>query len=108
HRIVDIAACPLCHPRLNEALSTLRTSKLDGEFEITVNPESDEILVWARENADAVRAVFPLTNGPADRGARRQFTFDGAPVVCGAFAQSSLLLNRLLVRTAHSAIGKGA
>jgi 23S rRNA (uracil1939-C5)-methyltransferase len=107
HSIADISACPLCHPRLNEALQTLRDARLEGEFEITVNPEGHETLVWVRDRVEETRAVFPLTNGPADRGPRHQFLFDGAPVVCGAFAQSSLLLNRLLVQTAREAIGDG-
>ncbi len=107
HTVADITACPLCHPRLNEALHTLRTSGLEGEFEITVNPEGPETLVWAREHAEEVRAIFPMTNSPADRGARHQFLFDGAPIVCGSFAQSSLLLNRLLVGAAREAIGAG-
>jgi 23S rRNA (uracil1939-C5)-methyltransferase len=107
HTVTDISACPLCHPRLNEALGILRASGIEGEFEITVNPEGPETLVWVREQLDETRAVFPQTNGPADRGVRHQFLFDGAPVVCGAFAQSSLLLNRLLVGAAREAIGEG-
>lgn len=108
HDIVDIAACPLCHSRLNEALATLRASGLEGELDITVNPDGPETLVWVRERADEVRRVFPLTNSPADSGVRHQFQFDGVPIACGGFSQSSLLLNRMLVKAAHEALGDGA
>lgn len=107
HTIADIAACPLCHPRLNEALAVVRASGLEGEFEITVNPEGAETLVWAREHAQELRRTFPQTNSPEDRGARHQFLFDGVPIVCGGFAQASLLLNRMLVQRVHVAIGAG-
>lgn len=105
HNVVDIAACPLCHPRLNEALAKLRASGLEGEFEVTVNPEGADTLLWAREAPAEPSRLFPQTNTPADRGPRHQFFFDGAPVVCGSFAQSSLLLNRVLVKRVHQAIG---
>jgi 23S rRNA (uracil1939-C5)-methyltransferase len=108
HDIVDIASCPLCHPRLNEALAALRESGLEGEFDITVNPHGAETLVWARERVDEVRRIFPMTNSPVDTGPRHQFLFDGAPIVCGGFSQSSLLLNRMLVKAAHDALGEGA
>ncbi len=107
HDIVDIAECPLCHPRLNEALATLRKSGFEGEFEITVNPEGSETLVWVNDRVDEVSRLFPLTNSSRDGVARHQFIFDGVPIVCGAFAQSSLLLNRMLVRAAQAAIGDG-
>jgi len=107
HEVVDIAGCPLCHPRLNDAFEKLRASGLEGEFEITVNPEGAETLVWVREGEAAVRAIFPQANSPRDGIVRHSFLFDGAPIVCGAFAQSSLLLNRILVQTVQSAIGTG-
>lgn len=106
HTVADIAACPLCHPRLNEALAALRASGLEGEFEITVNPEGPDTLVWAREHGDELRRVFRQTNTPGDRR-RYQFLFDGVPIICGSFAQSSLLLNRMLVQRVHEAIGAG-
>jgi len=107
HDIVDIAHCPLCHPRLNEALAAVRSSGLEGEFEITVNPEGPETLMWVTNHAQDVSKLFPLTNSPRDAGPRHQFLFDGVPIVCGAFAQSSLQLNRMLTRSAHAAIGAG-
>jgi len=106
HNVIDIAACPLCHPRLNEALAVLRALGLEGEFEVTVNPEGTDTLVWARDHVDELRSVFRQTSTPSDRR-RYQFLFDGAPVVCGSFAQSSLLLNRFLVQRVHEAIGAG-
>ncbi len=107
HTVVDIAKCPLCHPRLNEALAALRATGPEGEFEVTVNPEGADTLVWAREAPAELRRRFPQTNTPADRGPRHQFLFDGAPIVCGSFAQSSLVLNRMLVKRVHEAIGPG-
>ena len=86
---------------------SLRASAIDGEFEVTVNPEGPETLVWVNDRADEMAKLFPLTNSPRDTAPRHRFLFDGVPIVCGAFAQSSLQLNRMLVRTAHAAIGEG-
>jgi 23S rRNA (uracil1939-C5)-methyltransferase len=107
HTIADIAACPLCHPRLNEALAALRASGLEGEFEVTVNPEGEDTLVWTREHGQELRRLFPQTNTPEDRDTRHRFLFDGVPIVSGGFAQASLLLNRMLVNRVHEAIGAG-
>ncbi len=96
HRIVDIEACPLCHPRLNSALARLRGAGIEGEFDITVNPESDDVLVWTRDPVPDLDSVFPLSNHSRSAGPRCQFVFDGVPIVCGGFAQASLLLNRVL------------
>lgn len=114
--VVDIASCPLCHPRLNAALAQLRTVRAQTGVEITVNPEGDDVLVWVREPSrpgrtragrrprraprDAarrlVRNAFPQAQGLGDDAPRAAFSFDGVPVVNGAFSQGSLLLNRLL------------
>jgi 23S rRNA (uracil1939-C5)-methyltransferase len=104
HRVVDIASCPLCHPRLNEAFARLRGSGVPGPVELTVNPEGDEVLAWSETNPHALRELFPDASGPEDEE-RSGFMFDGVPIVAGAFSQASLLLNRMLVRIAHEAIG---
>ena len=105
HDVVDIAECPLCHPRLNAALGALRATNAAGPVEITVNPEGDEVLVWSDQDATPLKEVFSAVNSPRDAGRRDSFLFDGAPIVNGAFAQSSLLLNRVLVRHVHGLIG---
>lgn len=105
HEVVDISECPLCHPRLNAALLALRTTNATGPVEITVNPEGDEILAWSDQDATPLKDVFPLSNSPREAGRREYFSFDGVPIVNGAFAQSSLLLNRVLVRYVHALIG---
>lgn len=104
HRIAPAASCPLNHARLDEALARLHPLGLDGEFTVTVNPEGDDTLVWSRAAPAALREAFPYTNTPRDPD-RHAFVFDGAPVVNGAFAQASLLLNRLLMRTVDEYVG---
>lgn len=103
--IVEIGECPLCHPKLNEALARLRAVPHRGSVELQVNPEGDEVLAWCPKPAPRLAKVFPLSNHL--RHARRaSFLFDGVPIVNGAFAQSSLPLNRTLVRTVHQMIGE--
>ncbi len=105
HDVVDIPECPLCHPRLNAAFGALRATNATGSVEITVNPEGDEVLVWSEQDATPLKDLFPLANSPRDAGRRDSFEFDGVPIVNGTFAQSSLLLNRVLVRHVHELIG---
>ena len=105
HDVVDISECPLCHPRLNAALGALRTTNATGPVEITVNPEGDEVLVWSDQDATPLKDVFSVVNSPRDAGRRESFLFDGVPIVNSTFAQSSLLLNRVLVRHVHGLIG---
>jgi 23S rRNA (uracil1939-C5)-methyltransferase len=106
HDIVDTTACSLCHPHLNAALPLLREARIKGSCTVTVNPEGEEVMVWTKFPQRRLRDRFPLANVPKDESPRAQFVFDGAPIVNGTFAQASLLLNRLLVRTVHSLLGK--
>lgn len=103
HRVVDIAECPLCHWKLNEALTTLRETRYKGPVELTVNPEGSEVLCWSKRPHRRLHNAFPLANSPGGRGKRHWFEFDGLRIVNGAFSQSSLLLNRVLVRTVQHA-----
>jgi 23S rRNA (uracil1939-C5)-methyltransferase len=105
HQIVDVDRCPLCHDKLNAALARLRTVAYKGPVEIVVNPDGDEVLVWTKRRHRKLKNAFPLAGTPGDKGRRASFLFDGVPVVNGAFSQSSLLLNVLLVRTVHDLIG---
>jgi len=102
HTVVDTDGCPLCHARLNEALAQLKPLRIKGNVTVTVNPEGDETLVWSKFVRRSLREAFPLANAPSDKRKRSQFLFDGIPIVNGAFAQSSLLLNRRLVAEAHA------
>jgi 23S rRNA (uracil1939-C5)-methyltransferase len=103
-RVVPVESCPLCHERLNEALATLREMKLERPVELVVNPEGDEVLVWTKKDAPKLRKRFAAYNSRNDGHARHTFTFDGVPIVNGTFSQSSLLLNRVLVRIVHEAV----
>lgn len=91
HDIVESTGCPLCHPRMNEALARLRPLRPKGDVAVTVNPEGEDILVWAKPRDERLTQAFP------DGAGRSHFLFDGVPIVNGGFSQASLLLNRLLV-----------
>ncbi len=104
HDIVDIALCPLCHPKLNDALALLRTASVPGTVEIAVNPEGDDVLVWTLKPNRRLKKSFPDAQSFDAEDDRTQFIFDGAPIVNGVFSQSSLLLNRLLRAQVHEAI----
>ena len=108
HEIVDIRQCPLCHPKLNEALTKLREVGVKGGVTVTVNPEADdgeEVLVWSKFSKRKLKQYFPLAQTPKTEGGRMHFAYAGIPVVNGTFAQSSLLLNRLLIKETHAALG---
>ncbi len=104
-RVVPVESCPLCHDRLNEALAALREMNLEKPVELVVNPEGDDVLVWTKQEAPKLRKRFAAYNSRNDGHARHSFTFDGVPIVNGTFSQSSLLLNRLLVRIVREAVG---
>jgi 23S rRNA (uracil1939-C5)-methyltransferase len=106
HDIVDTTTCPLCHPRMNHALTRLRELELKGSVTVTVNPEGDDLLVWTNFNSRKLRDRFPQSGTPKDERAPSRFILDGVPIVNGGFSQSSLLLNRLLVETVHQYLGK--
>ncbi|WP_320178431.1 TRAM domain-containing protein [Roseovarius pacificus] len=106
HEIIDTASCDLLHPHLNDALARLRALALRGSFTVTVHPEDEDILVWAKTAPTRVCQFFPQTNTPRD-AERHAFDYDGIPIVNGGFSQASLLLNRLLVKTVHAAVGEG-
>ncbi|MCL4217478.1 MAG: class I SAM-dependent RNA methyltransferase [Candidatus Hydrogenedentes bacterium] len=99
HDVVPVASCPLCHDELNKAFQKLKSLKKTGTVELTVNPEGTDVLVWSRKPVAGLTALFPQTQSLHDAKPRATFLFDGVPVVNGVFSQSSLLLNRLLVRT---------
>ncbi|MCP4641075.1 MAG: class I SAM-dependent RNA methyltransferase [bacterium] len=108
HRIVEEEHYPLCHPRLNEALAKLRTTGYKGAVEVVVNPEGEETLVWTKRPYRKIKNAFPLAGSPDDKGKPASFLFDGIPIVCGAFSQSSLLLNRKLVPVVHDFVGNAS
>ncbi|HNR29551.1 MAG TPA: TRAM domain-containing protein [Candidatus Hydrogenedentes bacterium] len=105
HAVLDTPACPLSHERLNAALARLRTLRLKGSVTATVNPEGDDVLVWTGFTNRRLREAFSQAQSPRDEGPRASFLFDGVPIVNGTFSQSSLLLNRLLVRVVHECAG---
>lgn len=111
HDVVDIAACPLCHPHLNDVLAQFHEMAADRqlppdiEIEATVNPEGTETLVWTRRPCPALEKAFPFTDSQAAGRRPASFLFDGAPIVNGAFAQASLLLNRILVQAVRELVG---
>ena len=104
HAVVDIARCPLCHERLNAILTRLRETRIEGPVEITVNPEGSDVLIWSKQPLPRIEGLLVAADTPRD-GAPARFFFDSVPIVNGTFSQSSLLLNRVLVRTVHDLIG---
>lgn len=106
HTVVDVVECPLCHPRLNETLTHLRGIRLQDSVEITVNPEGEEVFLWAKRPSAMLRRAFPIVGSPADKEEPASFLFDGVPIVNGAFSQSSLILNRQLTALVKEWAGK--
>lgn len=104
HDVIPLAACPLNHQRLNDALEALRPLKLRSNIHVTVNPEGEEILISMGDPPASLRELFPLTDSFRSR-TRHQFLFDGTPIVNGTFSQASLLLNRMLRRETDQRIG---
>lgn len=108
HHIVDMAECPLCHPKLNAAFAELRTIRGRTTVELVANPEGEDVLAWSRRPHPGLGRLFPRYDTSANRGPRHGFLFDGVPVVNGCFSQSSLLLNRLLRATVQEFSGTPA
>lgn len=105
HRLVPITACPLCHHVVNQALSKLtRISALDS-VEVTANPDTGEVLVWSNQPSPDLETVFPNSDHPGSDKPRASFSYDERIIVNGAFSQSSLLLNRVLVQVVQNQIG---
>jgi len=104
HMVVPMEACPLNHARLNDAFQRLQMPGIRGDIQVAVNPEGQDIMVFLRDEAAALKEHFPQTNTRLDR-VRHQFMFDGVPVVNGVFSQSSLLLNRMLRAHTDACIG---
>jgi 23S rRNA (uracil1939-C5)-methyltransferase len=107
HDVIALEACPLAHPKLNNALKLLHPLGLRGNIHVTVNPEGEEILISISEPTAPLRELFPLTDSFNSR-TRHQFLFDGVPIVNGTFSQASLLLNRMLRRETDRRIGTAA
>ena len=103
--VVPIEKCLLCHDNLNAAFNKIRDTKTRGSVEITVNPETDEALLWIKSPTQEQRKLFPMANNSNYKGLRHSFLFDGTLIVNGCFSQSSLLLNRILRKVVHAAIG---
>lgn len=108
HAVVPIESCPLSHPKLNRAFSMLRGVQGTADLTITVNPEREEALIWSESEQPALKKVFPSAQAEGVAGNRNFFEFDGIPIVNGTFAQSSLLLNRLLRELVAENLGEPA
>ncbi|MFO7976545.1 MAG: TRAM domain-containing protein [Candidatus Hydrogenedentota bacterium] len=108
HNVVDIASCPLCHEKLNGVLGQIREARPAQSVDVTVNPEGEDVLVWTRRPSESLERLFPQYDWGRENDARHGFMFDGIPVVNGAFSQSSLLLNRVLLEVVQSLVGRPA
>lgn len=108
HDILDRESCPLCHAHLNTALTKLRDVRLKGSCTLTVNPEGDEVMAWTSFPMRRLKQAFSGADYPGEETGRAEFRFDGRPIVNGTFSQSSLLLNRLLVKHVEKAVGRVA
>ena len=107
HTVTSVHRCPLCHDHLNAALDRLRDASVTGPVDVVVNPEGPEVTIWTKEPRPDLAKHFPLAGSVRDKKPF-YFMFDGAPIVNGAFSQSSLLLNRVLVRTVRDLVGEAS
>ena len=105
HTVVPIERCPLCHDRLNDVLSDLRGRRIRNDVEVAVNPEGDDALVWTRRAERGLSGVGAVVESKGGKGDPAHFLCDGVPIVNGTFSQSSLLLNRTLLRVVHGMVG---
>jgi len=97
HTITQKPDCPLIHKNLRAVLDQLcKKPPRHGPTTITVNPEGSEVLIWRTEHDSGLHR-FGEYNYYRDKAPRKQFLFDGVPIVNGCFSQASLELNRLLV-----------
>lgn len=109
NRIVPMTRCPLCSDAVNSAYATLAELRVRGSVMITAHPDTDQVMVWSiPSELDRVREAFPLANALGDGRPRAVFEVDGVPVVNGAFCQSSLTLNRILLRVVSEMAGNPA
>ena len=109
NRIVPMTRCPLCNDTVNNAFRALAELRVRGSVMITAHPDTDDVMVWCGPSElQQVRGVFPLTNALGDGRARVKFEVDGVPVVNGTFCQSSLTLNRILLRVVSEMAGEPA
>jgi len=77
-----------------------------GSVIITAHPDTGEVMVWTSPSElQRVRAVFPGANAAGDGRAHVTFEVDGVSIVNGAFCQSSLILNRMLLRVVQEMAG---
>ena len=109
HRVVEVGACPLCHPRLNEAAGALRCILHEGSCELTINPDGADVLAWFPRHSrmrTGWHEVFPQGFREGDRGERPAFVYSDTPVACGGFTQASLLLNEMLRETVRECAGE--
>ena len=106
HNVVNIAACPLCHDKLNAVLERIREARPGQSVDVTVNPEGDDVLVWTRQPSETLKDMFSQYDWGRENAARHGFMFDGVPVVNGTFSQSSLLLNRVLLEVVQTLVGQ--
>ncbi|MFP6581216.1 MAG: class I SAM-dependent RNA methyltransferase [Candidatus Hydrogenedentota bacterium] len=102
HDVIDIEECPLCDPAVNAALTKIRETGADGNVEVVVNPEGEEVFVWTEKPSRLIKKAFDIAECPGDTEKQSTFVFDDTPVVNGTFNQSSLKLNRILVEHVHS------
>ena len=103
HTISPVAGCPVFHPHLDAVAVALTELNLEGHTDVIVNPdEPKDVLIWRRSVNRRLRDRFPHAQSSLDKADRSYFLFDGVPIVNGCFAQSSLLLNRLLVGKVHA------
>lgn len=105
HRVIPITSCPLCHPAVNSALNKIKSISTLNSVEVTANPDTGDVLVWSKQPCRELEAMFPSFDYPNSNKPRASFSYDGAVIVNGTFSQSSLLLNRLLVRVVRNLVG---
>ncbi len=109
NRIVPMTRCPLCNNAVNGAFQSLAELRLRGSVVITAHPETSEVMLWTNPaELHRVRDAFPWANAMGDGRARAVFEVDGVPIVNGAFCQSSLTLNRMLLRIVQEMVGRPA
>jgi len=95
--ITDVSACVLVYEKMEDIRRNLTQEKIVGEIYITVNPYTDEYLLYTPKlNKNLIKNYKNVYDYSNNGNNRKYFLFNKIPIVNGCFTQNSLFLNDIL------------